>query len=258
MTDSWLIRVLTLGLLAIILPLAARGLYGPQGALVNVRWQPSVDAVERQRLETEWQIVDGQEVSPSARRYDLTAPSEDRLRAIVAHDMVADTGGFDRGSLELDAPAGDVARLAAQPLVYTTGWHPVESDASSPELTWQWTQQTATLSLANPNADAAFYLDYSARPDLVTGSPQTLTIRASDHVLQSFVAHTAGRRLHRIPLSTTVQGTSEWSRFRSTWTAHSRRRPCPLENATWESRSITRSSYFNKPAGPPATAKAWR
>ena len=31
MTDSWLIRVLTLGLLAIILPLAARGLYGPPG-----------------------------------------------------------------------------------------------------------------------------------------------------------------------------------------------------------------------------------
>ena len=77
---SWPIRALTLGLLAITLPLAARGLYGPQGALVNVRWQPSVDVAERQCLETKWQLVDGQEISPSTWRYDLTAPSAGRLR----------------------------------------------------------------------------------------------------------------------------------------------------------------------------------
>ena len=111
--------------------------------------------------------------------------------------------------MELRAPAGDVARLAAQPLVYTSGWHPVESDATSPDSTWHWTQQTATLSLANPNADAAFYLDYTARPDLVTDAPQTVTVRAGDQVLQSFVAHTAGRRLRRIPLSAAVLGTEE-------------------------------------------------
>ena len=93
---SWLIRALTLGLLAITLPLAARGLYGPRGALVNVRWQPSVDAAERQRLETKWQFVDGQEISPSTWRYDLTAPSEGRLRAIVAHAAVADTHNIER------------------------------------------------------------------------------------------------------------------------------------------------------------------
>ena len=51
------IRTLTLGLLAITLPLSARGLYGPQGAWVHARWQPSMDATERQRLETAWQLV---------------------------------------------------------------------------------------------------------------------------------------------------------------------------------------------------------
>ena len=56
---AWVIRTLTLGLLAITLPLAARGLYGPPGAWVHVRWQQSVDAAERQRLETAWQLVDG-------------------------------------------------------------------------------------------------------------------------------------------------------------------------------------------------------
>ena len=50
---------------------------------------------------------------------------------------------------------------------------------------------------------------YTARPDLVTGASQTVTVRAGDQELQSFVAHTAGRRLRRIPLSTAGQGTSE-------------------------------------------------
>ena len=76
MIVSWLVRALTLGLLAVTLPLAVRGLYGPPGAWVHVRWQPTVDAAERQRLETAWQLVDGQEVSPATWRYDLTAPSE--------------------------------------------------------------------------------------------------------------------------------------------------------------------------------------
>ena len=109
---SWLTRAVTLGLLAIILPLAARGLYGPPGALVNVRWQPSVDAAERQRLETEWQLVDGQEVSPSTWRYDLTAPAEGRFRAIVAHAAVADTHHIDRQRYTLAPEASRTARRA--------------------------------------------------------------------------------------------------------------------------------------------------
>ena len=109
---SWLIRALTLGLLAIILPLAARGLYGPPGAVVNIRWQPSVDAAERQRLETEWQLVNGQESSPSTWRYDLTTPSQDRLRAIVAHAAVADTHNIDRQRYSLAPEASRTARRA--------------------------------------------------------------------------------------------------------------------------------------------------
>ena len=93
---SWLIKALILGLLAVTLPLAVRALYGPPGAFVNIRWQPSVDAAERQRLEMEWQLVDGQEVGPSTWRYDLTAPSERRLRAMVQHAAVADTHNIDR------------------------------------------------------------------------------------------------------------------------------------------------------------------
>ena len=107
---TWLIRAVTLGVLAITLPLAARGLYGLPGGLVNIRWQPSVDVAERQRLETEWDLVDGQEVSPSTWRYDLTAPSEGRLRAIVTHAAVADTHDIDRERFTLAPEAPRTAR----------------------------------------------------------------------------------------------------------------------------------------------------
>ena len=107
---TWLISALTLGLLAITLPLAARDLYGPSGALVHVRWQSSVDAAERQRLEAAWQLVDGQEVSPATWRYDLTAPAAGRLRAIVEHATVADTHYIDRQRYTLAPEATRTAR----------------------------------------------------------------------------------------------------------------------------------------------------
>ena len=118
MIVSWLIRAVAFGLLAITLPLAVRGLYGPPGALVNIRWQPSVDAAERQHLETEWQLVDGQEVSPSTWRYDLAAPSEGRLRAIVQHAAVADTQDIDRQRYTL---APEAPRTALRHGLITTG-----------------------------------------------------------------------------------------------------------------------------------------
>ena len=116
---AWAIRALTLGLLAIILPLAARSLYGPPGAWVHVRWQPSVDAAERQRLETAWQLVDGREDdSPATWRYDLIVPSAGRLRAIVEHAAVEDTHFIDRQRYAL---APDAQRTARRGGLITVG-----------------------------------------------------------------------------------------------------------------------------------------
>ena len=120
-TSAWLTRALTLGLLALVLPLAARGLYGPQGALVHVRWQPFVDATERQRLEAEWQLVEGQEVSPATWRYDLTAPSDGRLRAIIEHAAVADTHYIDRQRYTLTPATPRTARRHGLITVGSTG-----------------------------------------------------------------------------------------------------------------------------------------
>ena len=186
--------------------LAADAKFGP---LINVRWVETLGNVRRTALEQALGLYRAEHTEGNTWRYRVPDASPERLRAIAAHDMIADTNGFDRGSLELDASEGDVARLAAQPPVYSSGWHPPEFDAAAPESTWKWTQQTATLSFGNPNTDAAFYLDYAARPDLMTGAPQTVTVRAGDQVLESFVANTAGRRLRRILLPNTALGTGD-------------------------------------------------
>ena len=179
------------------------------GPVIHVRWVDTLEEARRTMLERALGLYRPEHAEGTTWRYRVPDASPDRLRAIVAHDMVADTNGFDRGSLELNAPEGDVARLAAQPPVYTAGWHPPESDASAPESTWRWTQRTATLSFANPNADAALYLDFAARPDVFVDGRQTVTVSIGDRVLQSFAADSTGRRLHPIPLPTAALGTGD-------------------------------------------------
>ncbi len=185
---------------------AADARFGP---LINVRWVETVGNAQRTALERVLRLYRGEFREGSTWRYQVPDVSPDRLRMIVAHDMVADTGGFDRGSMELDSPAGDISQFTDYRLMYTSGWHPAESDATAAESTWRWTRRTATLSFANPNADAAFYLDYAARPSLFANAPQTVTVSAGDRVLQSFVADAAGRRLRRVSLPAEVLGSGD-------------------------------------------------
>ena len=98
-------------------------------------------------------------------------------------------------------------------LIYTGGWYPEET---SPESTWRWTHQTATLAFQNPKADATFYLEYAARPDIFADAPQTVTVSVGDQVLQSFVADAAGRPRRRIPLPGTALGNEDIAEIRIT------------------------------------------
>ena len=88
------------------------------------------------------------------------------------------------------------------------GWYPEETAAGS---TWRWTGETASLSFRESTEDAALYLDYAARPDLVAGAPQVVTISVGDLVLQSFVADESDRRLLRIPLPPTATANGDWT-----------------------------------------------
>ena len=139
------------------------------GLVISVRWVETVGDAQRTALERSLDLYHGEHHEGTTWRYRVPDTSPQRLRAIVAHDMVDDTSGFDRAGLEFDTPESAVARLASQPPVYTRGWHRPEFDPAAPESTWRWTQRAATLSAANPNADAAIYLDYAARPNVFAG-----------------------------------------------------------------------------------------
>ena len=70
---------------------------------VHVRWADSVDAALRTTLEQSLGLVRAEHFVETTWRYRLPDPSPDRLHAIVTHEMVEDTHGFDRATLELDA-----------------------------------------------------------------------------------------------------------------------------------------------------------
>ena len=81
------------------------------GPVIHVRWTETLRAAQRTALERSLGLFRAEHTEGTTWRYRVPDSSPDRLSAIVAHDMVADTNGFDRGSLELDALAGDVPRF---------------------------------------------------------------------------------------------------------------------------------------------------
>ena len=208
-TPEWTMRYFQRRLSNVITDCGNADSYGfYDGPVIHVRWVETLGDTQRTEIEQSLGLYRAEHLDGSTWRYRVPDSSPPRLGMIVNHDMVADTHGFDRGTMELAASAGDVPQLT-DPLAYTSGWHPAEFDAAAPESTWRWTQQTAILSFANPNANAMFYLDYAAWPDAVADTPQTVTVRAGDQILQSFAADAAGRRLHRIPLPAEVLGTGD-------------------------------------------------
>ena len=185
---------------------AADARFGP---FIAIRWVETLENSQRTAIERSLGLYRAKHSEGFTWDYQVPDASQQRLEMIVAHDMVADTHGFDGVSLELDEPPDGVPQFTDHRLMYTSGWHPSESDATAPESTWRWTRQTATLSFANPSADATLYLDYAARPDYFANVSQTVTVQAGDHVLQSFVADATGRRIRRIRLSPAVLGTRD-------------------------------------------------
>ncbi len=101
----WRMRALVLLVCAVLLPWATRLLVGPPGAIVNVRWRPSVGEVERRQLEQRFRLSDGQRLDESTWRYDLRDPASTNLAAIVRAPAVEDTHYIDRARFVLDESA---------------------------------------------------------------------------------------------------------------------------------------------------------
>ena len=179
------------------------------GPVIHVRWVDTLGDAQRSTIERTLGLYRAEHREGATWRYQIPDPSPQRLRTIVDHDMVADTNGFDRGSLELHGAPEDAQGFTDHRLTYASGWYRAESDTIVPESTWRWTQQSATLSFVNLNTDVAFYLDYAGQPDAFANATQTVTIRAGDEVLRSFVSDTAARHLRRIPIPSAMLGTGE-------------------------------------------------
>jgi hypothetical protein len=80
----------------ICLPIIARLVTGPPGAVVHVRWQTSINASDRQNLEARFRLADGEHLDGATWRYDLLDISPENVRDLVRNPAVADTEKIDR------------------------------------------------------------------------------------------------------------------------------------------------------------------
>jgi hypothetical protein len=97
-------------LVSAALPVAARLVAGERGAIVHVRWQPTLTPAEREQLEARFDLADGERLDDVTWRYDLVDPSSRNIAALVSDAAVADTHQIDRPGSRLAASASRTAR----------------------------------------------------------------------------------------------------------------------------------------------------
>jgi hypothetical protein len=100
---------------AACLPFAARQVAGPRGAIIHVRWQPTLEADARQRLESGLSLANPQQLEGRTWRYELLDPSRSNIRALVTHPAAEDTHAIDRPRYAIDAGADRTDRRLRLP-----------------------------------------------------------------------------------------------------------------------------------------------
>jgi hypothetical protein len=99
-----------LAVLACSLPIAARAITGPRGAIVHVRWQQSLEPAAREALESTFHLSKAERLEGSTWRYELTDPSSGNLQSLVQHPASEDTQGIDRRRYTLSSSASRTDR----------------------------------------------------------------------------------------------------------------------------------------------------
>jgi hypothetical protein len=119
----------------------------------------------------------------------------------------ADTGNQARayrvGQLQLVPQSANLA------ITFGRGWHSLEVPASDPAVTWQWSQKAGTLTFKNPRRDATLLLEFDARPDLVGGPAQQVSLSSNEKTITVFPADSTERMLKRIPITAAQFGTND-------------------------------------------------
>ena len=107
-----------------------------------------------------------------------------------------------------------VAKLDLQPqsenifLIFKEGWHPAEVSSGDPNVEWQWTKKSATISFRNPKKDSTVYIEYAGRIDKFT-SPQQVTVRIGDQAIGSFAATSKDKALVTLPVTAAQFGSGD-------------------------------------------------
>jgi hypothetical protein len=103
------VRHLAIASVVILVIVSGLRMAAPQLApRVNVRWAPGVSDEQRVAAERTFRLVSPTHVEDSTWTYDLSDPSAENIKALVAHAAVEDTYGINRqdGVVEPDAPRG--------------------------------------------------------------------------------------------------------------------------------------------------------
>src|SRR5918996_3046848 len=104
------LAALTLVVVAVCLPIAARALAGPRGAEIHVRWQASLDDTARRTLEARLSLADGERLEGTTWRYDLINAGTENIRVVVTDPNAADTHDLDRSTYSLSPTAARTDR----------------------------------------------------------------------------------------------------------------------------------------------------
>jgi hypothetical protein len=109
-------------------------------ARVHVRWREDISVFDRVRLEREFKLREREQREGNTWAYDLSDPSRETVRALVAHPAVADTHYIDRedGVPWWNAPRGTtlihrnpVLRWRDSPVVEWVGFFSLSSVVAS-------------------------------------------------------------------------------------------------------------------------------
>lgn len=120
--------------------------------------------------------------------------------------------GADKGNPGRSYRVGQLQLMPQQnpvTITFAGGWYNVESPPSDPAVTWQWSQKASTLSFKNPRRDATLLLEFDARPDLMSGPAQQVTLTSNGKTITAWTTETSERTLKRIPITAAQFGTAD-------------------------------------------------
>jgi hypothetical protein len=96
-TPWWRTAAIVCALVGAVLPVAARLAAGPQGADINVAWNPSVDEATREQVRARYRLENPRKLPDTYTwRYDLVDTTRSNIRALVQDAAIADTHEIDR------------------------------------------------------------------------------------------------------------------------------------------------------------------